>query len=139
MASASALKERRFPVLNAFLKILKVFLLLALVAYVASYLVLSRRGMEEARKHKFIAYFFVRPRGYSDRDLSLHYKLVSFYSPLIAVDNMLGTRPPPCTGVALSLGKPEVDEPLSDGSLPLGGEEKPPIQKGASNRKGTQN
>ncbi len=109
------LNEKRFPILNAFLKILKVFLVLALVAYVVSYLVLSRRGMDEATKHKFIAYFFVSPKGYSDKDLSLHYKLVRFYSPLIAVDDLLGTRPPPCTGVTLRLGEPEVEEPLSDG------------------------
>jgi hypothetical protein len=73
--------------------------------YVGSYVVLSRRGMEEARQVGFPAFFYVpmRESGPSSPGLSRHYRLRSLYDPINQIDRLWFGGGTPCGGLTWGL------------------------------------
>lgn len=72
-------------------RLIAVFAILILfIAYVWSYVLLSRKGFEVSEKYGFEGFYFLEPRD-SETWYRLNYGLVYFYYPLIFVDNKLGT------------------------------------------------
>lgn len=61
------------------------------MAYVGSYIFLSRQAFREADRHNMAGFWFVNPPRDSENWRSLNYGLARFYYPLIVVDNLLGT------------------------------------------------
>ncbi len=81
------IKSRRFA--------LTVFAFL-LLAYVASYAVLSRRGFADAQRQDFDGFYFFPPED-TDRSRRTNFGCAYFYYPLIVIDNAIGTgRPISC-------------------------------------------
>lgn len=78
---------------NNRLKIIRTALIALLVVYVSSYLVLSRRGFAESDAWQAEGFYFLTPRdsaAWRFRNSSL----VFIYTPLILIDNAIGTGRP---------------------------------------------
>jgi hypothetical protein len=91
-----------------------VILLLAalLVAYVGSYLALSRRAFREADKIGMTDSFAFMPPEKADSWRRWHYGLLCLYSPLVLIDNLIGTgRHPMLSEPMWELGAPSTDRP----------------------------
>ena len=71
-------------------------LVCALLAYVASYAVVSRRGFAAADQHGFEGFYFLEPED-TDRWRWMNYSLVTLYRPLIWVDCAIGTGRAPAS------------------------------------------
>jgi hypothetical protein len=83
-----------------------VILLLLLVAYVGSYLHLSRRGMREAKPLNMPGFFYVPFEEIAeDPSLSRHYTLVQLYAPLSWLDQKLLGSKGPVQGITWGLSK----------------------------------
>ncbi|WP_435019009.1 hypothetical protein TA3x_001002 [Tundrisphaera sp. TA3] len=68
-----------------------------LLAYVASYGWLSRRGMAEAPEFGLDGFLYVpSAEAAASQDLSLHQALAGFYWPLNRIDQAAFRAPPPC-------------------------------------------
>jgi hypothetical protein len=71
-------------------------LLCLLLAYVTSYVVLSRRGIAFSQRVGCEGFWFFPPDGTNTWRL-MNYGCVCFYYPLIVIDNWIGTgRPAAC-------------------------------------------
>jgi len=79
----------------------------ALVLYVGSYLVLSRRGMAEMKSYGMIAFFYVpADKAFaSPKWEEAHYFLMRVYEPLNYIDCALGTGASPCHGFTRGLSR----------------------------------
>jgi hypothetical protein len=87
-----------------------IVLLPLLVAYVGSYVHLSRRGMREAQMSGLKFYFYVplEEVAASRGNVPRHYRLVEVYRPINWIDRTFFGGSHPCTGVTWSLsGRPE--------------------------------
>jgi hypothetical protein len=82
-----------------------------LTLYVGSYYVLSRRGFREADELKWHGFYFVNPPRDSPTWRRWNYSLVTFYSPLIWIDNALGTGRTPASEPMWGLGGGEETAP----------------------------
>jgi hypothetical protein len=67
-----------------------IVLLCMLIVYIASYVVLSRRGIALCEEQGFTGLYFFPPYD-SDRWRFANYGFVYFYYPLVVVDNWIGT------------------------------------------------
>lgn len=66
-------------------------ILVLLLAYVSSYLILSRRGFRDADEYNMVGFYFFLPEP-TDAWRIKNYGLVLLYYPLIFIDNnILGT------------------------------------------------
>jgi hypothetical protein len=74
------------------------------ILYVGSYLVLSRRGYEEARQYNMKGFYYFTPED-TNQWLRLNYSLVYFYYPLNVIDVWLGTGLPPGCAPLFRLSK----------------------------------
>ena len=71
-------------------RILVVLLVTSLIAYVGSYVVLSRRDFAETEAMGGEGFYFFPPEETASWR-AWNYGLVAFYYPLIVIDNWLGT------------------------------------------------
>ena len=71
-------------------------LVLLFVAYVGSYLVLSRRGFAESERYGMKGFYFFVPED-TQPWRRWNYGLVTFYYPLIVLDNCLGAGERPAS------------------------------------------
>ena len=81
---------------------------MASVRYIASYAVLSRRGMAEQRDKHHGPFFFYVPIeevGPSSPGLSRHYQLRELYAPINAIDRAWFGGGTPCGGITWGLNK----------------------------------
>ena len=91
-----------------------VMILLAatLVAYVGSYLALSRRAFREADKIGMTDSFAFMPPENTDSWRRWHYGLLCLYSPLVLIDNLIGTgRHPMLSEPMWEIGVSSTDTP----------------------------
>ena len=89
---------------------------IALALYVGSYYVLSRQGFRQADREKWHGFYFVNPPRDSRSWRQWNYSLVTFYFPLIWVDNAMGTGYPPASEPLWWIGGGE--ETASDSGPP---------------------
>jgi hypothetical protein len=81
-------------------------LLPLLLAYVGSYYYLSRRGIREAEKMHFHGFLYVPMEEVLEtEDLSQHYKLATFYSPLNWMDQTFFGGQKPVQSILFRLSK----------------------------------
>lgn len=73
---------------------------LVLIPYVGSYYFLSRLGFRDSDEHHMIGFYFVTPL--TPERACLNTACVVFYSPLILIDNVMGTGRYPGISMPLS-------------------------------------
>jgi hypothetical protein len=86
---------------------IKMLLLLAVLLYVGSYLVLSRRGMADMEKYHLAGFFYVpTEKAFESEDWEqAHYRLAWLYRPLNSIDCELGTGRGHCRCILRGLSK----------------------------------
>ena len=75
-----------------------------LVLYIGSYFILSRQGFAEARAWNLKGFYFFTPQN-TDQWRYANYACVHLYSPLILVDEQLGTGMSPASEPMWGLSK----------------------------------
>ena len=71
-------------------RVVRLIALTLLMAYVGSYIVLSRRGFRHAESINAVGFYFFPPEN-TDTWRTWNYGLVKFYYPLILIDVWIGT------------------------------------------------
>jgi hypothetical protein len=74
-----------------------------LALYLGSYLCLSRSGFREADRYEMEGFYFCSPD--KPHAETVHFSCVTVYSPLIAIDRLLGTGRAPAMCVGFTLGR----------------------------------
>jgi len=77
------------------MRLVRVLLVVAAVLYVATYLGLSRNGFRYADRVNADGFYFVEPRNEAADTMNCACTIV--YSPLIFLDNLIGTGRPPAS------------------------------------------
>jgi dienelactone hydrolase len=85
---------------------------LLLVAYVASYVALSRRGYAEADRYNFVGFYYLAPED-SDRWRFWNYACVRLFWPLNVVDRGLGLGRDPAYEPLWGLSRPSPEQRLT--------------------------
>jgi hypothetical protein len=85
-------------------KIVLIFLIFLLTAYVTSYVVLSRRGFAMSEEAGFSGFYFFPPED-TDSWRRMNYGCVTIYYPLIVIDNWIGTGKCPAAPPLMRLSR----------------------------------
>jgi hypothetical protein len=77
-----------------------------LILYWDSYILLSRRGMREAKQYHMEGFLYVpAEEAFRTRDLSRHYALARLYAPANWLDQTLFRADGPVSGITWGLSK----------------------------------
>jgi hypothetical protein len=77
---------------------------LAALLYAGSYLYLSRRGVEDAKRYGLRSFLYVPlDEVLRTQDLSGHYRRMQLYAPINALDRELFDGPDPCRCILFGL------------------------------------
>ncbi len=89
-----------------FRRIMAALLFAAFLSYLGSYLYLSRRGDEEAKRYGMKGFLYVPvDEVIKSQDMTGHYVLECFYSPINLVDMLCFDGPAPCAGMLFKLSR----------------------------------